>query len=328
MANPLSWLRNGGLMLLLFVGFLVLLWGSTAPVGTLVWWLDRGEDKIERRSQRLEEVLDNGNDAAEGNKTCYIIYLTGVGDLSADDLSDGETVFLAELQQNQPQCILVRDVFPYSAANQDVSGQRIFDFLKEITEKENGWEEFSQFLLEARNVWRMALSADNRYGRIYNRAIALTIVERMDAQQSIPISPDRSLQLILMGKSGGAQVALGATPYLSQWLNADITVISFGGMFNGNEGFEKANHVYHLRGERDWIETIGGVVLPSRWHWTFGSPYNRARREDRYTVVESGSHAHQGDNGYFGTEKAEEGVPYVELTLEKVNQLPIWSNLD
>jgi hypothetical protein len=326
MRKLFSWLRNSSFKVLVFVGFLVLLWGSTAPVGTLVWWLDRGQEKLSERSQKLEALLENDSATEEGNKTCYIIFLTGVGDLSADELTDGETAFLDLLQQNQPQCITVRDVFPYSAANQDVDGQQVFEFLREVREQSNAWEDVTRFLLEARNVWRMGLSADNRYGRIYNSAIALTIIERMEAEQSVPISSETPIQLILMGKSGGAQVALGAAPHLKDWLNAEITVVSFGGVFNGNEGFDAASHVYHFRGDRDWIENIGGIIFPSRWAWVFGSPYAQARQENRYTVVNSGSHEHMGDQGYFGKEQAEEGMPYVELTVKQVNQLPIWSD--
>lgn len=326
MGKLLSWLREGGFKLVFFLGFLVLVWGTIAPVGTLVWWIDRGEKKLAQRSQKLEALLENGATPEEGDKSCYIVFLTGVGDLSGDELTDGETAFLERLEQDQPQCVTVRDVFPYSAANQDVDGQQIFQFFREVREQESDWSVVTRFLLEARNVWRMALSADNRYGRIYNPAIALTIVERMEAVQSVPVSAETPIQLVLMGKSGGAQVALGATPYLKQWLNAEVTVVSFGGVFNGDEGFDQANHIYHFRGDRDWIENIGGIVFPSRWRWTVGSPYNRARRENRYTVLNSGSHEHQGDEGYFGTDRDREGVPYLELTLEQVNQLPIWSD--
>lgn len=326
MRKLFSWLRNGGFTLILFAVALVLLWGTFAPVGTLVWWLDGGRDKLERRSKEIEALLNRDSNSEEdaAENSCYIIFLTGIGDVSGEELSSGEEEFIDRLEQEQPQCVIVSDVFPYSAANQDVGGQQIFEFLWRVTEKAEGWLELTQYLLEFRNVWRMAISADDRYGRIYNPAIAVSIVERMEQQQSIPSSSQEPIKLILMGKSGGTQVALGAAPYLDEWLNADIYVISFGGVFDGNEGFDAVNHVYHLRGDRDWTENIGGIVFPSRWLWTVGSPYNRARREGRYTAYDSGPHQHSGDEGYFGQEIAEDDKTYVELTIEQVNQLPIW----
>ncbi|MCU0534064.1 MAG: hypothetical protein MUD14_09225 [Hydrococcus sp. Prado102] len=324
MDKILGWLR-GGLNLLIFAVFLLLLWGTLAPVGTLVWWLEKGGKELEEDIGELVERNDRDPRSASANKNvrCYIVFLTGVGDMSADQLASGEEKFLDLLEQDHPNCVTVREVFPYSAANQDIGGQPVFEFLWEISQEAQGWLEVTDYLLEIRNLWRMAISADNRYGEIYNRAIALTIFQQMEKQQPISYSSDEPIELILMGTSGGVQIALGATPYLKQWLPVEITVVSFGGVFNGNEGFDAAQHVYHFRGDRDWIEPIGGIIFPSRWRWTVGSPYNRARRQDRYTSIDSGSHEHNGDEGYFGQHKAENGKTYLELTVEQVNRLPI-----
>ncbi|WP_414529561.1 hypothetical protein [Nodularia chucula] len=325
----LLWMRNGGLKLLIFAGVLLLVWGTFAPVGTVVWWLDRGADNLEIRTRKLYQRM-NG-DENDSNKTeakhCYIVFLTGVGDTSAYQLSSGEAAFLDSLEEKQPQCLTVRDVFPYSAANQDIAGQKIFELLENFVERADGWLESTKYLLQLRNVWRMAISADNRYGFIYNQAIALSIAEQMENQQPIPSSSEQPIQLILMGTSGGVQVALAAAPYLDRWLPVDITIVSFGGVFDGNEGFNVAQHIYHLRGERDLIENIGGIVFPSRWRWTIASPYNRARRQQRYTADSSGNHQHEGDQGYFGKEIAQDdGKTYLELTLEQTEKLPIWNH--
>ncbi len=325
----LLWIRNGGFRLLLFTGFLLLIWGTFAPVGTIVWWLDRGATKLDRRTRELANRFD-GEDSnpnlTSGVSRCYIVFLPGVG-AEKNELSSREEAFLDRLEQDQPQCLSVRNVFPYSAANDNIGGQKVFEFLWNVTEEAEGWLELTKYILQARNIWRMAVSADNRYGRIYNQAIALTIIEQMEKEQPISISSKQPIQLILMGTSGGAQVALGAAPYLDKWLPVEITVVSYGGVFDGNEGFDVAKHIYHFRGERDWIENIGGIVFPSRWRWTVGSPYNRARREDRYTVYSSGPHKHQGEESYFGRKVAkDDGTTYAQLMVKQVNQLPIWSS--
>jgi hypothetical protein len=327
-SKVLLWMRNGGFQLLIFAGFLLLIWGTFAPVGTVVWWLDRGAEKLEIRTRRLSQRFNydqSDSDVPEAASHCYIVFLTGVGDTSADQLSSGEEAFLDSLEEQQPQCLTVRNVFPYSAGNQDIAGQQIFAFLENVAERADGWLELTQYLLELRNVWRMAISADNRYGFVYNQAIALSIAEQMENKQPIPSSPEEPIQLILMGTSGGVQVALAAAPYVNEWLPVEITIVSFGGVFDGNEGFDVAQHIYHFRGERDFIEKIGGIVFPARWRWTIGSPYNRARRQERYTVHSSGNHQHHGDEGYFGQEVAEEdGTTYLQLTLQQMEKLPIW----
>jgi hypothetical protein len=255
---------------------------------------------------------------------CYIIFLTGVGDYSTDQLTPGEKTFLDRLEQAQPGCVTVRDVFPYSAANQDLAAGRWLTPLWQVAEQGEGWLKNADLLIKIRNLWRFALSADDRYGSIYNQGIASAMLDRMNATH--PISETQEIQIVLIGTSGGAQVALGAVPYLKDWLNVPVTVISAGGTFGGTVGFQQVDRVYHLRGDRDWVITIPNWLFPSRWPWTIGSPLNRARQQGRYQVLNSGSHSHDGEDGYFGQAiEPESQKPYVELTLQLVNQLPIWS---
>ena len=188
-----------------------------------------------------------------------------------------------------------------------------------------GWYGVASVLIKIRNLWRFAISADERYGPVYNQGIASAIVDRMNAAYPIPRS-GKPFEVILIGTSGGGQVALAATPYLKQQLDESIFVVSIGGVFTGKDGFNAAERVYHLRGSRDWVEDIGTIVFPSRWFWTVGSAFNQARLQGRYKSFLSGNHKHDGSQGYFGEEVAsEDGTKYVDLTVQKVNQLPIWS---
>jgi hypothetical protein len=102
--------------------------------------------------------------------------------------------------------------------------------------------------------------------------MANAIIDRMNAKSPITVNPQQPLKVILIGTSGGAQVALGATHDLKEWLNAQITVISVGGVFSGEKAFAEADRIFHLRGTRDSIEDIGGIVFPSRWYWFATSP--------------------------------------------------------
>jgi len=58
-------------------------------------------------------------------------------------------------------------------------------------------------LIKIRNLWRFAISVDNRYGPIYNQGIATAIIDRMNAAYSIPLSQRQSFKIILIGTSGG-----------------------------------------------------------------------------------------------------------------------------
>lgn len=321
-------LRSGTFRLLLLAGGILLGWGVFAPVGTLVWWFNQT-----RQGLGLNDAPLNGQTAgdrplstAQATKiNCYIIYLTGVGDFSANQLTSGEEWLLDRLEEQHPNCVTVRDVFPYSAANQDLSGERLLTPLWKAAEHADGWMENVDILIKIRNLWRFAISADDRYGPIYNRGVAEAIINQMNQAHPVPRSPSQPLTVILMSTSGGVQVALGSVPYLDKWLDAELTVISLGGTFNGENGFAEVEQVYHLSGKRDWVEDIPRFVFPSRWHWTVGSPFNQARQQKRYHAISSGSHTHDGKEGYFGTAIARKpDHQYVEMTLQKVNQLPIW----
>lgn len=316
-----TWGEGG--KLLMFASFLLLAWGTFAPISTLIWWLDGGAEKLETEIQQLRQRLANPSAEQEG-PTCYVAFLTGVGDFSANELADGEDAFLDQLAQDHPGCVFVRNVFPYSASNQDVGGQEVFEFLWRLSQQIDEGFDPGKILLRIRNTWRFAISADDRYGSVYNRGIALAILEQMDNQQPIAVSEDEPIQLILIGTSGGAQVALGAAPYLQQTLPVEITVVSFGGVFSGTKGFNAADQVYHFRGKEDWVENLGGILFSSRWLWTWGSPYHRARRQGRYRAYLSGPHEHDGPQGYFGLAPVDDDTTYVDLSVQQINQLPIW----
>jgi hypothetical protein len=147
----------------------------------------------------------------------------------------------------------------------------------------------------------------------------------MNAANSIPQNSSQPLKIILIGTSGGAQVALGAAPHLNRWLDSQIFVLSVGGVFSGQDGFKATEHVYHLQGGQDWVEDIGSIIFPSRWPWTVASPFNQAVRQGKFTVKTIGPQAHDGATGYFGEKRVTQNITYVDLTLQEVNKLPIWS---
>jgi hypothetical protein len=137
--------------------------------------------------------------------------------------------------------VIVSDVFPYSAANESLGGRRILAPLWGFAEQADGWLKNADIVIKIRNLWRFAISVDDRYGRIYNQGIASAILDRMNAANSIPQNSSQPLKIILIGTSGGAQVALGAAPYLNRWLDTQIFVLSVGGVFSGQMASRQQN---------------------------------------------------------------------------------------
>jgi hypothetical protein len=321
----LAWLRGGSLNLLLLAGAILIVWGILSPVGTIVWWLGQSAESLGFK-KNPPPILPDSNLAANKPPTlnCYIIFLSGVGDFSGDELTPGEEFFLNSLVTRHPQCAAVGDVFPYSVSNKSLGGERFLAPFWRFAERAKRGPIAGDILIKIRNLWRFAISLDYRYGQAYNQGIANAIIERMNAKSPIELADEKPLKVILIGTSGGAQVALGATHYLKEWLNAEISVVSIGGVFSGENGFADADRVYHLRGTRDAIEDIGGIVFPTRWYVFATSPFNRARLAGRYAEGLSGPHKHDGDDGYFGENRAANGKKYVDIMLERVDRLSVW----
>jgi hypothetical protein len=317
----LQQIQGGTLKLLFLGGSLLLLWGIFAPVGTLVWWLN-----LSREPLSMAKGRESGAKSSKSTLiNCYIVYFPGVGDYSANQLTSGEEFFLTQLTKQYPNCVAVSDVFPYSASNTSLGGGRFLAPVWTAIEQADGWLENADALIKIRNLWRFAISADDRYGQVYNRGIAMAVLDRMNAAHPIP-APGQPLRIILIGTSGGAQVALGAAEYLARSrYQPQLFVVSVGGDFEGSTGFDAAQQVDHLQGENDWIEDLSRWVFPSRWSITVGSPYNQAKRQGSYRVETIGPHEHDGDQGYFGLARIGNSQrTYVEVTLEQVSQLPIW----
>ncbi|MBD2093041.1 hypothetical protein H6F67_24645 [Microcoleus sp. FACHB-1515] len=317
-------LRGGSLRLVGTAGLVLLAWGTLAPVGTLVWWLSEGAERLGLDVLGRPRSLPPSDRSNAQEINCYIVFLPGVGDFSTDQLTEGESYFLDRLVEQHPNCVTVSDVFPYSAANQDLVGRRWFEPLQKFAERGQQTQEIASLYIKIRNLWRFALSTDDRYGTVYNQGIATAIVDRMNAAHPLGEVQLSRMKIVLVGTSGGAQVALGAAPYLREWIDpSQLTVVSVGGVFSGDRGFEAAQRVYHMEGDRDWIEDLGWI-FPSRWAWVVGSPFNQALRSGEYDVVRTGNHKHDGGQGYFGEEQVQEDVMYVDLTLRAIEQLPIW----
>jgi hypothetical protein len=321
----LRWLRGETLNLLVIAAILLLIWGVFSPVGTLVWWLKQDISNLGLTRDPVQTPLSSAGSSRAANTYCYIVFLTGVGDFSANQLTPGEELFLERLERQHSECAIVSDVFPYSAANENLGGRRFLAPIWRFAEQAEGWFANANILIKIRNLWRFAISIDSRYGPVYNFGTASAIVDRMNAASPLPDTAQRPLKLILIGTSGGAQVALGASEYLDDWLNAELLIVSVGGVFSGTKGFDAVEHFYHLQGQQDWIEDLSRILFPSCWAWTVGSPFNQARRQGRYTVHRTGPHEHDGPMGYFGEMQiGDRPTLYVELTVQAVNQLPIW----
>ncbi len=93
-------------------------------------------------------------------------------------------------------------------------------------------------LLNLRNIFQAATSADRRYAPIYNYGIA-TELQRTLLRHGYR----RGTPITLLGYSAGTQVALGVAPYLKRWAQAPIWVMSVGGVMADDPGLCQVEHL-------------------------------------------------------------------------------------
>ena len=107
--------------------------------------------------------------------------------------------------------------------------------------------------------------------------------------------------VIILGWSGGGQIAIGAVTFLAP-LPGPIYVISLGGMLSDDYGLEAVDHLWHLFGTGDPLQAMGGVMFAGRWPIMPQSPWNKALGSGKIDMIPLGPYAHNGKGNYFDME--------------------------
>jgi hypothetical protein len=173
-----------------------------------------------------------------------------------------------------------------------------------------------RMIVNLRNVMIVAVSADPRYGPMYNFGVAYVMYRSLIAngyrlRSGTPVT--------LIGYSGGAQMACGAAHFLKAALGAPVGVISLGGVISGDDPILALEHVYHFVGTKDRVERIGLVMFPSRWAIAVRSCWNRAKRVGRLTQISLGPVRHFGRGSMLDPEtKLPDGRTNLRETLDYI----------
>ena len=295
------------------LGFIALvLSAALSPLETLSWWAGWTE----------QELGDEAPPADPEGATprLYIVYLSGVASISGRFLLPREKAFIRKLHQRFPGAAIVSDVFPYSPKGLPLlESPRLFEQLWRRVQTLKLYERPSilSALINMRNIFQVMVSADHRYGPIFNQGAA-SVIEAALLEDGYRRGSGAAVAII--GYSGGAQVAVGAAPFLSARLDAPIDVISLGGVIASDPGLNYVRKVHHFIGERDRIERVGAVMFPDRWPAAAYSEWNAAKREGRVELHHLAGMSHAGVNGYFGRVPVK-GVANADRTLDAVASL-------
>lgn len=281
------------LLVVAVVGFLIA--GALAPFEALGWWAGWFGQAL-HESTPPRTYSPNQPASAEERFEHYILFLSGIHSVSQKTFTRREMSLLEHLKKELPRCALI-EVFPYSVTNRALTGQRIFAKVWRWSQRRQmrgAW--LAGSLIKVRNLWQVAVSADRRYGPIYNQGSAEMILAALKARG---YPEGGGVPVTLIGYSGGGQIALGAAPYLKAAVKAPVQVISMGGVMSGDPGVLAIDKLYHLCGEHDWVEKIGPVFFPGRWRILRYSPWNRAKDLGLIEFVSMGPMTHTGKHDYL-----------------------------
>ncbi|MGF1664072.1 MAG: hypothetical protein ACFCVG_16690 [Kineosporiaceae bacterium] len=291
-------------VLLVLLALLVAL--LVAPLESLGWWAGwfGRRDELERD---IEHARDGAHPPAPaGGEDGHLVFLSGIGAISGTELLPTEAEFLRLLDARLTRVAVVTDVFPYAAGGDGLTGRRAFARLWRLLYRMRlrGGHVLTN-LVNLRNLFQVLVSADSRYGPVFNYGTSRQVLLGL---LRAGYRPEERRPVFLLGSSGGGQIAVGAVPYLEDTLGAPVEVISLGGVMSSDPGLRAVDHLTHVHGSLDGIQALGGRVFPSRWPTSPGSEWNRALREGRIEKIAIGPLRHQGAGGYLdGTTTLPEG---------------------
>jgi len=299
--------------------FLLLVAAVIAPLESLGWWAGwSGKPK------RLEEIME-GNIVTATNQPSaleaetYVVYLSGIGVVSADGLAPDEVDFINQLEAIMPEAEIITDVFPYSVNNNPLTGQRILTPLWNQVRKiqaKNPNNPAALITINFRNLLQVLVSADPRYGPIYSVGVAEEVARSL-ANHGYRLGSQKPVYLI--GFSGGGQISVGTTPYLSPMIKAPVYVLSIGGVISDDPGIKHVGHLRHFYGGKDPFQKLGDILWSGRWPVMGQSAWNQAKAQGRISMVDLGPMAHNSYGGYYDVRvKLPDGKNHCVATAEAV----------
>jgi hypothetical protein len=310
------WLLTEFVQLLLIAIILFLVAALLAPLESLGWWAGW--------STRFPDPLSLPvlpAQTAEPEPAAYLVFLSGIGITDASTLSLKERHFLDLLGARLPRAAIVHDIFPYSPVNNPLTEQRplrgFWRWVRKAMRRRTTKPVYH--ILALRNVLQIAVSADRRYGPVFNFGVARGILLSLLRHG---YHPGSRAPIILLGLSGGGQIAVGGGATLHRLLDVPIWVVSIGGVLTSDPSILEIEHVFHLSGSRDRTQYAGMVLYPGCWPILRGSAWNRAMAQGKRTVIPVGAMRHVSHGDYFSRSMhLPGGESYLEHTVAVIAEI-------
>ena len=293
-------LRLGGVLLLLLIPIA----GIYSLITQYAFW-EGWLDGLPTPDQLFAPSPTAGGDALEGAAPTirrYLIYLDGIHQ-RASDHPPRITEFLDLLQSRlSADTELLRGLETYTVmpvSLQEDKGSRWFWqrlFALQESHPSPLVQGLCAALVQANNVIKVGISSDQRYGPILNYELALKIALRLS---EAGLKPEQGGELVLLGYSGGGEMAMGTADYLRRLTRAPVRIITVCGVFSANQILDEVGAILTVVGTADPVAALGRLLYPGRLPWFRHSPWNRARQRGVVLRHVVGGMAHNGNHGPF-----------------------------
>lgn len=304
-------MSSAALWLAVLCASVLVIAAMTVPISALVWWAGW--------RQRHQPAVLIPPSTAPPTTGPFLVYLSGIGDISGDYSTRYEDCFLAALVVRIPNLVLISDVFAYSIENLSMTSQRHLGRFW-------GWANTERLgkgplkalgkLIDLRNILYTAVAADRRYGPIYGYDMAEMIIQGL-LRQGYQIGSGTPVSLL--GYSGGAQIAMVSAGYLQATLRSAVQVISLGGLMNPSPVLDQIVALTHFYGTRDTMQRIGALIFPARWPLRAETRWKRGLASGTIRLVCLGPMDHAGPGCYLDDRAyLPDGRSYMQISAEAV----------
>jgi hypothetical protein len=232
----------------------------------------------------------------------YVVYLDGIHQ-HASEHPPRITIFLSLLEQALgPHTRLLKGIEAYTVLPVGLAedpGTAWF-WRRLFTLQEQNPSALVQvlagMLVQANNVIKVGISSDRRYGPIVNVEQALKVAERL---AELGFHPSSGSPITLLGYSGGGEMAMGMADYLRRICRCPVHIITFCGVFSGNQELAKVGEITTVVGTRDPLQVVGRIAFPGRSPLLPFTRWNKAVRSGavRHTLIPGMTH--NGNQGPF-----------------------------
>jgi hypothetical protein len=281
-----------------------------APFESLKWWAGWVSDETPSDSSAGEPLSTPPPQAVQADQ--YVIFLPGVGAMGTE-VDPWEQSLVDLLQGGLDSGVVLDGLFPFTVREDTLTEhRRTAWFWRWLAHVRESRPSLIARLIDWRNLTQVFVSMDPRYGPIYNKGVEEKLAGVLDDQGYLAGS---GRPITLIGYSGGAQIALGASLYLAHDMRAPVTVISLGGVLGNDPALASVKHLYHLWGTKDLESKMATAVVPARWPIARRSLWNRAIAAHRLSAECLGQMVHTGPKGYLDAKTlAPDGRSYLEVT--------------